>query len=248
MQGKKPRSGKRLLRGARGAEVAAVSAITQQIRNGRYAQGQKLSEIFLAQDLKLSRNTVREALRSVSLTGLVTLEPNKGARVACLDRQNVAAMLQLREVVEGLGASLAAANINLHQNRDRVAKLISDIDELRGMPTKRSIPLFFSHNEVFHDIITQIASNPYVADAVKRLIQPSLRPAYFSAMDEEAFRNSLAEHEQIALAVLDGDAVTAEAVMKAHVRRTLRSMVRLSEVLFSRIFQPGEPSSSIRRQ
>lgn len=223
-------------RGPRGAEGAAVTAITTRIRSGRYLQGQRLSEALLSRDLNLSRNTVREALRSVSTSGLVTLEPNKGARVVYLNRRDIIAMLQLREVIEGFTAALSATNINAGTHRDRIGSLTSEIKKLRELPVKKGIGRFHEHNEAFHEAIVETASNPYAAEALRKLHIPSLRPGYFDYMKEEAFRASLQEHHEIALAVLDGDAANAEALMKAHVRKTRQSLVRLSDELFAKIY------------
>lgn len=225
------------LRGPRGAELSAVAAITNRIREGRYTQGQRLSEAFLSKDLSLGRNTVREALRSAATSGLVTLEPNKGARVICLDRQDISAMLQLREVIEGLAASLSAANVNINGNRVSVARMSTEIRALKAMPGEQGIERFFEHNESFHNTIIEAAGNPYLASAVTRLNVPALRPAYFRSMDRKAFQTSLQEHEDIAFAILDGNSQEAERLMRLHVRRTHSSVVRLSDELFLKIYR-----------
>ena len=225
------------LRGPRGAELGAVAAITDRIREGRYTQGQRLSEAFLSKDLSLGRNTVREALRSVAISGLVTLEPNKGARVICPDRQDISAMLQLREVIEGLAASLSAANINSNGNRVSVARLSTEIRALKALPGQRAIERFFDHNESFHNTIIEAAANPYLAAALTRLNVPALRPAYFRSMDRETFQESLQQHEDIAFAILDGNSQEAERLMRLHVQRTHSSVVRLSDELFMKIYR-----------
>lgn len=225
------------LKGPRGAELGAVAAITNRIREGRYTQGQRLSEAFLSKDLSLGRNTVREALRSVATSGLVTLEPNKGARVVCPDRQDISAMLQLREVIEGLAASLSAANVNINGNRVSVARLSTEIRALKALPGQQGVEKFFDHNESFHNTIIEAAANPYLASAVTRLNVPALRPAYFRSMDRETFQESLQEHEDIAFAILDGNSQEAERLMRRHVRRTHSSVVRLSDELFLKIYR-----------
>jgi DNA-binding GntR family transcriptional regulator len=223
--------------GSRGAEIAAVAAITQRIRDGRYAQGQRLSESFLAQDLSLGRNTVREALRSAATSGLVTLEPNKGARVVCLDRQDISGMLQLREVIEGLAASLSAANINLNRNRLALTALTNQIRTLKSLPASKAAERFFDHNESFHNTLVEVAGNQYLDSALAKLNVPALRPAYFRSMDEDTLRASLQEHEDIGFAILEGDALEAERLMRGHVKRTHGSIVRLSDDVFFKIYR-----------
>lgn len=227
--------------GSRGAEALAVTTITRKIRDGVYEPGHRLSEAKLSSDLGLSRNTVREALRRLANGGLVSFEANKGARVARLQRQDVADLFALREVVEGLAASLAATNVNAPGNRDRIAQMIQELQQLKTKEDPAAVHAYPEHNVRFHELLMELSGNRYVVQVAAQFHVPALRPQYFGLMDAAAYAQSLDEHEAIILAVLDGDGPRAEKLMRGHVRRTARGIHRLSDDLFSRVYGPRTP-------
>jgi DNA-binding GntR family transcriptional regulator len=222
--------------GSRGAETLAVNTITQKIKDGIYEPGHRLSEARLSQDLGLSRNTIREALRRLASGGLVSFEPNKGARVARLERQDVADLFALREVVEGLATSLAATNVNVTGNRDRVAQMVQEVQAMKAMKSSAGIKKYLEHNTRFHDLLMQLSANKYLVQVGTQLNVPALRPQYFGLMDRSAYQQSLEDHEAIIFAVLDGDPARAEKLMRGHVRRTARGIHRLSDDLFCHVY------------
>ncbi len=59
-----------------------VTAINDAILRQRYSIGQRLVESDLTRDLKVSRGTVREALKKLSAEGVVQLSPHRGAVTA----------------------------------------------------------------------------------------------------------------------------------------------------------------------
>ena len=78
------------------------------IRNGQLEPGERLLEDRLAEQLGVSRNPVREAIRALENTGLVEVRPRRGAYVATLDPERAVELLELRSVLEAFAAQLAA--------------------------------------------------------------------------------------------------------------------------------------------
>src|ERR1051326_6945636 len=80
--------------------------VTERIRNailaGRYKPGERLVEDRLAADFKVSRNPVREALRSLASEGLVAVTPRRGAAVAVFGAAEGREMIEVRAMLEGL--------------------------------------------------------------------------------------------------------------------------------------------------
>lgn len=232
-----PETKLKVRRGSHGAEADAIETITSKIRDGVLVPGQRLSESFLTKEFGFSRNTIREALRYLAATGLITFETNKGARVVLLDRDDVAALYQMREVTEGLGAFLAASNINFSGNRAAVTELMELIEGLRQ---KSDTQAFFQHNLDFHNLVCEMSDNKYVTQTISGLQTPALRSSYFDDMTVETLHASLDEHSAILLAIMDGDAKLAENLMREHVKQTRGALLRLPEKDFKRIYQ-GAP-------
>src|SRR3954470_8319334 len=86
----------------------AYQALKQGIIDGTYQPNQRLTEMELSQILGVSRPTARQALIRLEQEGLVVIQPNRGASVRSLTVPEALRTLRIREVLDGLAASLAA--------------------------------------------------------------------------------------------------------------------------------------------
>lgn len=84
-----------------------ASILRQRILNGELPPGTPLQEISTAASLGVSRNTVREATRILSLEGLLKRSAHRGVSVAQLAAQDIAEIYQVRHLLE-IPAVLAA--------------------------------------------------------------------------------------------------------------------------------------------
>ena len=82
--------------------------IRGQILDGKLRPGERLVEDRLSAELGVSRVPVREALRELSAEGLVRIERNRGATVTEVTPAMVAELVEVRALLEGLNARLAA--------------------------------------------------------------------------------------------------------------------------------------------
>jgi DNA-binding GntR family transcriptional regulator len=87
---------------------SATDWIAARIISGDIKPGEKLTEIGLAERMGISRSPVREALRTLSRDGLITVEPRRGARVNRLDAQDAADLYACRLLLEPPCTALAA--------------------------------------------------------------------------------------------------------------------------------------------
>ena len=92
--------------------------LENDIINGKYKQGESLNESRVANELKVSRTPVREAIRQLELEGLVAYIPNKGAIVKGLSPEDIRDIFEIRMKIEGLAAKRAAANITPGQLKE----------------------------------------------------------------------------------------------------------------------------------
>ena len=88
-------------------EVVAEE-IRAMIMGGQIAPGERLIEDKLAAELGVSRNPVREAIRSLEATGLVDVVPRKGAYACLVDGNDIRQIQELRAAINGWAAELAA--------------------------------------------------------------------------------------------------------------------------------------------
>lgn len=84
-----------------------ASILRQKIMNGELPPGTPVQEVPTAASLGVSRNTMREATRILSLEGLLKRNAHRGVTVARLSREDVTEIYQLRHLME-IPAVLAA--------------------------------------------------------------------------------------------------------------------------------------------
>ena len=94
------------------ATVTLAQSVTDELRAlvmaGELKPGERLQEVSLSQRLGVSRTPVRAALHSLAAEGLLNYAPNRGYRVCSIDAERLVTIFDLRGVLEGLAARLAA--------------------------------------------------------------------------------------------------------------------------------------------
>lgn len=95
----------------RTVQQQAVEKLRQAIITGVFKPGERLVEAELCELLGVSRPSVREALRSLEAERLIVLIPNKGPHIPILTWEQATEIYQVRALLEGEAAALAAQNV-----------------------------------------------------------------------------------------------------------------------------------------
>jgi DNA-binding GntR family transcriptional regulator len=95
-----------------------LATLRERIVEGHYPQGVKLVEQDLAQEFGTSRPMLREIFGDLESLGLVEKFPNRGTTVRRIDSRSLLEIMEIREVLEGLAARLAAQNSQAEDWRD----------------------------------------------------------------------------------------------------------------------------------
>ena len=119
---------------------AAYQRLKRDIMEGVYTPRQHLVETDMAQVLGVSRATLRAVLIRLQHEGLIETQPNRGAQVRAFSVEEAAKILQVREVLEGLAAALAAEKATPPQLAElrtlvtEMEKTLADGDLLGHLP------------------------------------------------------------------------------------------------------------------
>ena len=186
------------------------------ILDGTFAPGERLIEGHIAEQLGVSRNPVREAIRSLEATGLVEVIPRKGAHVSRIDVEEVRQIQELRSVIEPLAAELAAER----RTDADVRQLTECID--RGLAATKSgdkVAAAAYHRD-FHIALEHAAQNPYIERALAPLRQRT--ELVFSVLQEERGEITWQEHSAIRDAVAKGDSSLARDLLREHIAVSVR--------------------------
>jgi DNA-binding GntR family transcriptional regulator len=203
-----------------------VDAVVDGIKTGRYAPGQRLVEVDLTTDLGVSRGPLREALGRLAAEGVLDIEPYRGAVVRRLGRDDVVDLFRIRELLEGEAARLAATRIDEPGHRRRLERAITAIDRYRQ---RGDAIAYMDENSRFHEVLVDLSGNKLLARLIGQLQVHAFRLLIRRLVDEAAVTDSITEHDQVAKAVLAGDARAAERAMRNHVRRSGEMVLRAGE-------------------
>jgi DNA-binding GntR family transcriptional regulator len=218
--------------GPRGEKVNQLFLrLRDAVFSGQYAPGQRLIEADLTRDYGVSRGPLREAFRQLAADGLVDIVPNRGAIVRRLSGKAMQDLFLIRQSLEGLAASLAAANMVRDDYRKRFRDAVKTISEIRKTKTPEK---FTEENALLHQIIVELADNPQLATLVNQLQLPLMRFQIRSAVDQSHRDQSSKEHDKIIKAILAGDRVRAGAAMHQHLKRASKQMAMLDDSTFIR--------------
>jgi len=187
--------------------------IADEIVSGVLEPGTPLDEQELAARFGVSRTPVREAIRQLSASGLVSVRPHRGAVVALPTPSQLDDMFEAMAELEALCAGLAARNMTVPERRGLEALH----NELRLLVHEGDPASYHEKNEAFHGAIYAGSHNGYLAEMtlMTRARVAPFRRAQFRATGR--LGGSYQEHDLIVQAILRGDQPGAVEAMRAHI-------------------------------
>lgn len=202
-----------------------INAMREAIKEGRFAPGQRLVVADVTRILGVSNGPVREAIRRLTGEGLVDVQPHRGAVVREYKSKDIREIFQIREMIEGLAARLAAERATSGEGR---ARLEASLQQMRRSVEAQGAG-YVEHNQDFHELIYDLADNARVREMAAQLTLPIYRMRFHYLMDPTYSRTAGAEHQEIAEAIFAGDGARAEATMRKHIRNSGKAMLEAVE-------------------
>jgi DNA-binding GntR family transcriptional regulator len=196
-----------------------------RIIKGDLKPGEKLLENKIAEQLGVSRTPVREALRELSVEGFIEISPNQAKIVSTVTFDEIRDLLQIRGVLEGLGANIAAKKIN----PEKIEKFNKIIDQMKhytanNLVSEESILNFTRLDIEFHDLILNICGNKWLIQMHNNLKNHINRFRVRSFSVPGTFSKSLSEHCKILDAIKKGESEVAEKLSKIHMIKAFENI------------------------
>jgi len=191
----------------------ATHALREAILDGRIPAGARLRQIELADRLGISRTPIREALGRLQYEGLVSLEPGGGVTVAVLDLEGAAALYDVREVLDGLAARLAAQRAG----KADLARLERTLGAMRRCLARGEANQWFTAHVAFHDAIFAASGNGRLG-ALATIVRQSIQRFHpLLLRTERRLEAANDEHRGIHEAIAGRRAEEAERRARAHI-------------------------------
>lgn len=203
----------------------------KRILEGEYLPGMRLVETDMTELYGVSRGPVREAFRRLIAEGLLVAEKHKSPVVRGVGKKQFYQMFEVRSVLEGLAARLAASSIIDPRKREWVASEI-DIWSSDKAWTEHD---FVAANSLLHDGIRDLIKHEVLDDQIQRIAIPGFKAVFRPTVTAADTKASATQHVDILKAIYAGDGKQAERHMIDHVMDTAeRVIVHFNDELFDR--------------
>lgn len=218
------------------AKISISEEIAQQIMdlisNGDLKAGQRLpSERELCKDFGAGRSSLREALRCLSIMGVLNARVGEGTSVALdgekflgkivewrliTEKHDIKNLLEVRIALEGV----AAAKVATFASKEDIAKIEELIEKMEGAvdDAKRFAVLDLE----FHVLLAKASENALLFDLISMIRGQLVRGLSKVLLLPHALTLSLKEHTAIAQAIKRGNPEAAQKAMQAHLGAALK--------------------------
>ena len=204
----------------------ALEHLRNSIIDGSLEMGQILSERKISEELGVSKSPVREALAQLRDEGLVSIEPQKGARVFSLSEEEVSQICDFRQAIEIAAFELALARdpVGLSVEMSRV------VEEMARKRDKSDERGYLSLDTTFHHLIFEKAGNIYLTASYDRYTGKIAALRTHLAKFPQHTDLSFMEHQRISAAVGQGDMAEIKSLLIEHIDRTRQAYKSASNV------------------
>jgi DNA-binding GntR family transcriptional regulator len=197
---------------ARSQSEEAYLRIRERIVSLDMPPGSVVNEGRLRAELKIGRTPIREALQRLARENLVRSIPHRGTFVTDVNITDLARITEVRVVLEGHAARLAADRLTAG-DRDGFRQLLEVLEERPSLDQRSLMRL----DQQIHRQIYKAARNPFLEATLERYFNLSLRLWYLVLDREVALREAVEEHVELLRAILAGDGAGADDSMRRHV-------------------------------
>jgi GntR family transcriptional regulator, transcriptional repressor for pyruvate dehydrogenase complex len=214
---------------AKGVTQDAIETMRDLIATGQWGPGTRLPrETDLAAQLGLSRNSLREAVRALSLARVLEVRQGDGTYVSSLEAEElfqptlsatklmqgrtVLELFEVRRMLEPEAAALAALRVE----DDVVRDLRAELDAMFAAGERAED--LVAADTAFHDVIARAPGNGVLRALLRSLSTSTVRARLWHGIaDRDALDLAREEHARIYHAIAAGDVDLARAAARVHI-------------------------------
>ena len=211
---------------------ALTESLNSRINRGEFDVGSWIRQARIAEEYGVSRTPVALALSRLEAVGVVERVANRGFRVRVPSTRDIIEVIEVRALLEGHAAELAATRIS----GDRMARLFEAVEGFRAVAAgARAVAAgspatpgaagddelrqqWHRANSLFHDTVFDAAGNRLLVETAEMLHHRLPRNTTWTAMggDPRLLTQNAHDHERIALAIDVRDFAQARELTIAH--------------------------------
>lgn len=205
--------------------VQIADMLRDMIMTGKLKEGDKVNEGKLCETMGISKTPMREAIRVLSVEGLIRLVPNRGAFVTKPEFEEIAEMFDVMSLLEGFCAREACQKMT-SKNFARLEKLHAKLEENFERHDQEE---YIRTNNQYHSVVQEIAGNRTLNQIVSGLRKKILLYRFQSLNLPQRFASSIREHRDLLEAFRQRNHSKAETLMQAHLQNQSQALGTLVE-------------------
>lgn len=191
---------------------------------GRYARGEALTELRLAEELGVSRTPIHDALLRLAQERLI-VDNGRGYTVLGITWDDLMDIMEIRLNVEGLTSYYTA----LERTPEALEDLRRIVELEEFYTAKKDLDRIRETDDQFHSAICHMHKHHVISDTLLPLHKKIQRYRRASMASEERMKVMAAEHRAIYEAIAAGDAESAKRLTVLHVQNAKMSMLKEKE-------------------
>ncbi|WP_371377060.1 GntR family transcriptional regulator [Sporomusa aerivorans] len=206
--------------------ASVYQEIKRKILDGILEPGTHLVIKQIATEYNISDIPVREALKELSVEGLVETIPHVGSKVTGISPKKIKDMLQVRECLEPFAAELAVINAD----QRLIDKLESYVTEMAVAFEKNDIQKYGEINKAFHRLIIEASDNQILIDAIFDMMESEKRMRMVFQIFPSILPDSFKEHHEMLTCFQEKNPVAMRELMYVHKKRSFDKMRKYFQV------------------
>lgn len=192
----------------------AVEAVRNAILLGRFAPGERLLEIPLAQELGTSRGALREALQLLEKDGIILGVPRRGKFVQTFDLVSIDELYSLRRVLESFAVELMCA----HATAEDFEMLAAALARMQEAASAGDVRLLARQDIAFHQALVVMARHTLLERAWMENISGKLHILLnVTETTHQPLQDALDRHRWLLEGIIARDQARAQELIRQHI-------------------------------
>ena len=162
-----------------------VEILRHKILSGEIKPGERIIEAKVAEELKVSRGPLREALRQIEEEGLVVYEAQKGCVVKTMTYEEMQETYLIQSTLEKLAVQMCGGEISKEQGEE-MQKLVLSMEKAANQKNLYDVIKF---DEQFHECIVKTAHSEKLHRIWKNVIEVAKPLWHFKVKNKSKWRN-----------------------------------------------------------
>lgn len=193
----------------------AYTTLKDAILSGKFAPGDHLVELEIANSLGLSRSPVREAFRRLEQEGFLRVT-RAGVTVQQISAKDIQGVYFVRQHLEGMAASLAAEDATAED----IATLRQFLKAMELAVKEKNEKKTIRSGSEFHAFLYALSKNQYLIDLLNATYEKIRHFRSANITVYQRGRDALEEHRAIVEAIARHDAAKADRLAQAHIQKS----------------------------